>query len=452
MIKVNNFMMEACKFITILFLYCLCTAYCYPSRPLNERSPPELTWQAWLLVDDQNQNQNKQQTHSDGGLRRRITPKSVFIAPTFSPDSLPPCAEGYSSDIMGRCIKIIKLDEAAHREFILQKLKEKFGPMDYDEEEESMPTHGPFQINIPLAVDEEDNDDETDIAIILAETTSKRTDEITTVTEPTTTLTNAETSTFLEDLTPITEPITTTDNFLTSTESRSVKRSTTESEETTSNLPEDVAVTTPQPVTTTTTPTTTTEPPNKQTVKLPSYFRFPDEPKGQSTIKFPEYPFQTQIPSSVEEDIVQHDTSDTVRFLNEEPSYKLSDDPPTDSKVVFKDQPHLEVANLDYSNGVHTQLGSPTTNRGFNRRNRDKQSSMFLLPPRWSQPSFQKPLVLRFSRKHAYLDESQFKNPDYYRSVPSDDFEYLFKFKHKQLGHSRKSDNLYIFLDASFTV
>ncbi|KAJ8968083.1 hypothetical protein NQ314_002473, partial [Rhamnusium bicolor] len=438
--------------------------YCYPTRPLNERSP-ELTWQAWLLVDDQNQNQNKQQTNSDGVLRRRITPKSVFIAPTFSPESLPPCAEGYSSDQMGRCIKIIKLDQDAHYAFL-------------DEVEEELPMPGPYQVNIPLGIDNNDeNDEETDIAIVvsptktlfenkginldkrdsiddentqemflkkLAETTTKKNYDTTTVAEQSTTVLNSseQTTTMTEDLSSITDPITTTDeDFFTSTESRNAKRSTTDLDDISTTSTEDLPTTT---VDSTTTPykEMTTVAPKVQVTQIesstPNLIRFPDEPKPQtlldsSFVKFPdsEISFQTQIPSSVEQ---IPNTRDVNKQFNEFDFPRLADSPASDRKVIFRDQPHAEIANLDYSNGMQRQLTPTTTHRMVNRRNRDKHN-MFLLPPRWGQPNFQKPLVLRFSRKHAYLDESQFKNPDYYRSVPSDDFAYLFKFKHKQLSH-----------------
>lgn len=151
--------MQATKQITLfLFLFVWSIARCYPTKPLNERST-ELTWQAWLLIDE---SQNKQQ---DSTLKRRITPKSVFIAPTFSPESLPECSEGYQSDPMGRCIKIIMLNKELHLDFLLQQLNQKFGGMeDYEYEDEA--TSGPLNINIPLNAVQE----ETDVAIVVAPT------------------------------------------------------------------------------------------------------------------------------------------------------------------------------------------------------------------------------------------------------------------------------------------
>lgn len=164
--------MEIFRTATLLLIFCFYTIFCHPSRPLNERST-ELAWQAWLLVDDQNQNKHHD---LDNFTRRRITPKSVFIAPTFSPESLPACAEGYRADSMGRCIRIIKLDEEAHLDFLLQKLNAQFGNYDDIEEDsqEEIPTPGPFQLNIPLnsgSTPSKDNtEDNLDIAIVVAPT------------------------------------------------------------------------------------------------------------------------------------------------------------------------------------------------------------------------------------------------------------------------------------------
>lgn len=144
----------------------VCTVSCYPSRPLNDR-PSELAWQAWLLVDSQNNN---------GEPDRKITPKSVFIAPNIGDNhSLPDCAEGYRSDPMGRCIKFVKVDEAAHLDFLLQRLNEIYAtnPSEELDDDDSKPTSGPLQVNIPLGgglATEEDFKANSEIAIIVAPT------------------------------------------------------------------------------------------------------------------------------------------------------------------------------------------------------------------------------------------------------------------------------------------
>lgn len=143
--------MELRNKFAVFLLLSVCSVSCFPSRPLNDR-PSELTWQAWLLVDSQNQLQNE----SD----RRITPKSVFIAPKLGQrnDSLPDCADGYRADSMGRCIKFVKVDEAAHLNFLLNRLNEMYAAQSSEEEvDDSMPTAGPLQVNIPLGQAEEED-------------------------------------------------------------------------------------------------------------------------------------------------------------------------------------------------------------------------------------------------------------------------------------------------------
>lgn len=155
--------MEFRKQLAFILIACLCSVRCFPSRPLNDR-PSELTWQHWLFVDSQNQLQNE----SD----RRITPKSVFIAPKLGQrnDSLPDCAEGYRADAMGRCVKLVKVDEAAQLNFILQRLNEMFAAEALEETEEETdeyaPTAGPLQVNIPLG--HSDEADSADVSVVEA--------------------------------------------------------------------------------------------------------------------------------------------------------------------------------------------------------------------------------------------------------------------------------------------
>lgn len=151
--------------VIVVYLF-VCTVSCYPSRPLNDR-PSELAWQAWLLVDSQN---------NHGEPDRKITPKSVFIAPNIGDNhSLPDCAEGYRSDPMGRCIKFVKVDEAAHLDFLLQRLNEIYAtnPSEELDDDDSKPTSGPLQVNIPLGggfATDEDFKANPEIAIIVAPT------------------------------------------------------------------------------------------------------------------------------------------------------------------------------------------------------------------------------------------------------------------------------------------
>lgn len=60
---------------------------------------------------------------SGGGGGRRITPKSVFVAPSFNK-----CSDGYRPDSMGRCVKVVKLNQAAQWDFLLKQLNSMYGP------------------------------------------------------------------------------------------------------------------------------------------------------------------------------------------------------------------------------------------------------------------------------------------------------------------------------------
>ncbi|XP_056634609.1 uncharacterized protein LOC130443793 [Diorhabda sublineata] len=374
--------MNMWKFVLVSVLY-FSSCSCYPAKPLNERSP-DLTWEAWLLVDDHNQNKQI----SEGVLRRRITPKSVFIAPTFSPESLPACAEGYSSDHLGRCIRIIKLDQAAHYDFLIEKLKEKFNPIDYDDYyDDDIQTPGPYQVNIPLGLQNDETIEESDVAIVVSPTKpqyqesklDKRDDVVeenlqenlkTTIESTTTEITDTTTQVTTETTVAVTDETTTA--------------------ETTSNSDWNVE--------------------NKTTTTSSSNLvRFPDEPETktliQSRVKFPsdDEALLSQIPPSV---------NHNPRSIHES---QQSDEPIIDFDLIkFRDST------------------SRLPEDALSRRNRDKNNGLFVLPPRWTDSNYRRPVVLRFSRKHAYLDMEQFKKPNYYRSIPTDDFAYLFKFKHKR--------------------
>lgn len=524
----------------------------FPSKPLNERLP-DLTWEAWLLVDEnQNQNHNKHPPlNPDGTLRRRITPKSVFIAPTFIPESLPACADGYSSDPTGRCIKIIKLDEEAHYDFIIKNLEDKYGSFDYEEEEENVEdivktSQGPLQLNIPLQVDKDDtrnydNEDDTDVAIVVSPTkpifdmkqlnfnkrdsladeeqqeillkqlvrggfhTTTATPIETTTSELKEETTNTEAT---EEKTVVVETDVVNKNFnskvnvttdksirnVTSTPENIPTATITESQETSTfgaTLPNndydsvtetlfDISTSTDLlPVETSTEDTSTTtllntpaadhvtfvtdrvvrteykittqrpeghyiqndaqinltpafpqlEPPTgspKPDTITDQKIRFPDQEQSyqntdNSFVRFPgSDSYNSQIPSSL-----------NTREIQEFGMPGYSKQRPNEKPVVFRDNfSTSDNANLDYSE-VDT-LTNKATRWEFNRRNRDKNSSVFMLPPKWNPSTFQKPLVLRFSRKHAFMDNNDFKNPTYYRSIPPDDFAYLFKFKQKK--------------------
>ncbi|XP_078046645.1 uncharacterized protein LOC144475018 [Augochlora pura] len=119
------------------------------TRSQNLGSPNDLAWQAWLLLDSQ--------TGAHSGMDsatflRRITPKSVFIAPALP--ALPPCADGYEADTMGRCVKNVNIDQQAHFVFLLQQLNSRYGNRGGSSADSfsnnQKKSNGPLQLNIPL--------------------------------------------------------------------------------------------------------------------------------------------------------------------------------------------------------------------------------------------------------------------------------------------------------------
>ncbi|XP_032689063.1 uncharacterized protein LOC116852629 [Odontomachus brunneus] len=100
----------------------------------------DFSWQAWFMVDTQ---AGAQPGMDSATLLRRITPKSIFIAPV-----LPACPDGYQEDAMERCVKSVNLDENAHFSFLLQRLNTLYANQKASPQSKQ-PT-GPLQLNIPL--------------------------------------------------------------------------------------------------------------------------------------------------------------------------------------------------------------------------------------------------------------------------------------------------------------
>jgi hypothetical protein len=128
-----------------------------------------------LLVDTETPRPNNEE-----GKKRRITPKSVFIAPAFAGTShLPDCAEGYRPDSMGRCVKLVQLNHAAQLDFLLQRLNAMYAaPVirhDYEDLSTSDSTStGPLQVSLPIDTPpalepEEETEESVEVAIVMAD-------------------------------------------------------------------------------------------------------------------------------------------------------------------------------------------------------------------------------------------------------------------------------------------
>lgn len=147
--------------IFVIFLGLICNSESAPvngnesssSAPTAKRKSEDIgslndfTWQAWLIVDAQNSFQHGMDNMESATFLRRITPKSVFIAPP----ALPACAEGYHADEMGRCVKSVNIDAIAHTHFILERLNAKFANVQASaNKNDQRKSTGPLQLNIPL--------------------------------------------------------------------------------------------------------------------------------------------------------------------------------------------------------------------------------------------------------------------------------------------------------------
>lgn len=97
------------------------------------------TWSDWLIVEE------TAPVDSNGSvLLRRITPKSVFVAPSFSD-----CSEGYRKDSLGRCVKLVKVNQQAQWNFLLEKLNSMYASPQ-SAKTETKEESEPFRISIPI--------------------------------------------------------------------------------------------------------------------------------------------------------------------------------------------------------------------------------------------------------------------------------------------------------------
>ncbi|XP_043497665.1 FK506-binding protein 5-like [Polistes fuscatus] len=117
------------------------------SSSSSSSSPSELTWEAWLLVDTQ---AGDHASLDSANILRKITPKSIFFAPTRIE-----CAEGYRADTMDRCVKDVKIDHEAQFDFLLKRVSAMYlqrFPTNAQEQKikNQKQSSGPLQLSIPL--------------------------------------------------------------------------------------------------------------------------------------------------------------------------------------------------------------------------------------------------------------------------------------------------------------
>lgn len=100
------------------------------------------SWGDWVILDEAEPGTSI--------LLRRITPKSVFVAPTFS------CSEGYRQDALGRCIKHVKVNQAEQWKFYLDRLNSMYAPASSSKKPQK--EAGPFHISLPIGADNTQED------------------------------------------------------------------------------------------------------------------------------------------------------------------------------------------------------------------------------------------------------------------------------------------------------
>lgn len=163
----------------------LTDVHMYPveSKPLNNN--PD-TWnfgaESWMLYSPQNLSDTSALAlvSSDPHVKKsKITPKSIFIAPNAFNVQL--CPHGFFRvDDNGKCIKTVKINQD---EILAARISELFGVdenpnrnsdidsdyYDFDDESKSEKDSGPLQINLPLAIDIEEDEDGKKIGFIIEE-------------------------------------------------------------------------------------------------------------------------------------------------------------------------------------------------------------------------------------------------------------------------------------------
>ncbi|GAB0087808.1 hypothetical protein DMENIID0001_021600 [Sergentomyia squamirostris] len=137
----------------IVIFYALCSYLLAEVAPLPVTSQPlasnpdHLAWEAWLTVDSRNP--------FNTDMTRKITPKSIFIAPNFRNESLP-CPPGFKIDHRGQCIRIVSIDP---NDLLANRLQSILASTNLQTDDEDIydydayDTSGPYQVNLPVSLD-----------------------------------------------------------------------------------------------------------------------------------------------------------------------------------------------------------------------------------------------------------------------------------------------------------
>jgi Folded gastrulation N-terminus len=171
----ENRMVQLSVFIIWCASWTLTSAYPIESKPLNN-NPDTWNFDGWLYFNPRNSADPSALALIGGDphvKKSKITPKSIFIAPSAYTGNEQLCPHGFRVDDNGKCIKTVTIPN--QDEILAARISELFGIdespnknsdidsdyYDFDDESKSEKDSGPLQINLPLALDTDDDDDDS---------------------------------------------------------------------------------------------------------------------------------------------------------------------------------------------------------------------------------------------------------------------------------------------------
>lgn len=281
----------------LLALSQLTDTYPVESKPLNNNPDTWNFGDGWLIFNPRNSADPSAEAliSSDPHIKKsKITPKSIFIAPSVYTVTEKQCPHGYRIDNNGECIKTVTINQD---DVLAARISELFGVdsnpskgsdidsdyYDFDDDTKSEKDSGPLQINLTLPlIDIEEEVDGQKVELVIEEkfvmrnlnpkdvlTTTEKVMEVSTTmaseAAPTTLVTDeVVSSTTLvsstEEPTPGSKSEDPTTEMSTTQESTTVKDDEVESTSTMTEEPVAETTSTEAPTTTTTTTTTTCRP------------------------------------------------------------------------------------------------------------------------------------------------------------------------------------------------
>lgn len=421
-------------------------AYPVESKPLNNNPDTWNFGEGWLPFNPRNSSDPSVSAliGTDPHIKKsKITPKSIFIAPNAY-TTHEQCPHGFRVDDNGKCIKTVTINQD---EILAARISELFGIdenpnknsdidsdyYDFDDESKSDKDTGPLQINLPLAIeiDEEIGGKRVEFVIeekfsmrnldpkIINTTTEKVDEAITTMTpvtetteavttEPSTTLSSTITSDVDETMTATetVPPSNTSPSFEeTSTIETTIVEVVTESSTT---ITTEIPLTT-QDLTTKSSSTTTLRP-----VKIFSVDFLPKSPKKQNRFG----PGNARLKNSRDRDRLrkQKTTASGVKS-NEKPPPKLYKLESSQALKKNRTRDGSKRPGLRKSfTSTSTAKISETTTEITTITPPSSQKPFWWLPKGWSiDESNEKPVLVRFWAQQPLPNDERARNNNYSR-------------------------------------